>query len=94
MIPKIDEENNDLERPELTILADSTPLPLSIFYKQVVDFLKHCNDDDMGQVRAERKGTDNHCDCDDMMDIDSDSDTDNCKSDCDNSESNSMSMIA
>ena len=93
-IPEIDEESNNLLRPESTILADGTPLPLSISYKQVVDFLEHCNDDNMGQVGPERKGTDNHHDCDDIMDIDSDSDADDCKLGCDNSESNGMSMIA
>src|SRR6266550_138774 len=93
-IPEIDEEsNNESERPESTILVDGTPLPLSISYKRVVNFLERCNDDDMGQVGAER----NNCrDRDDMMDIsDSDeSDADNSsESDCDNSESDGMSKM-
>ena len=93
-IPEIDEEsNNESERPESTILMDGTPLPLSISYKRVVNFLECCNDDDMGQVGAERNGTDNHRDHDDMMDIDSDSDADDCESDCDNSESDGMSKM-
>ncbi|KAK2462215.1 hypothetical protein APHAL10511_005762 [Amanita phalloides] len=94
MIPELDEDSsNNLERPELTILTDGILLPLSISYKQVVNFLKWCNDDNMEEVGAgERKGMERHGH--DMMDIDSDSDADNCESDCDDSESDGMSMNA
>ncbi|KIL54154.1 hypothetical protein M378DRAFT_19162 [Amanita muscaria Koide BX008] len=93
-IPELDEESNNSERPESTILADGIPLPLSMSYKRVVNFLERCNDDDMGEVEAgERKGMDYH-DCDTVMDIDSDSDADDSELDCDDSESDGMSTNA